>query len=41
MANVFFFLFFFLKEYELAEDELNISFDRFRSEYGDSDGSIK
>lgn len=28
------------REYELAEDELNISFDRFRSEYGDSDGSI-
>lgn len=39
MTNVFFLV--LLKEYELAEDELNISFDRFRSEYGDSDGSIK
>lgn len=30
-----------LKEYELAEEEVKISLDRFRDEYCNPDGSIK
>lgn len=30
-----------LQEYELAEEEVNISLDRFRDEYCNPDGSVK
>lgn len=29
------------QEYELAEDEIKISLDRFRSDYCNPDGSVK
>lgn len=32
---------FIIKEYELAEEEVKISLDRFRDEYCNPDGSIK